>query len=191
MKPLVKTPSSPKIKLKENPIPETATVVDRLILISLWGIFLAYTAVILLEPWYLPNDWCPYEGMIKTYPNPDSKATNVCYYHRSPYLLGLSPLETDFGRRVLASLIFGSCIGWERKAVDRPAGIRTMSLVCLGACIFTMCGQFAFRSSTQDWDAARVSAAVPSGVGFLGSALIWKESMGTKGTVEERHSVHG
>jgi len=54
-----------------------------------------------------------------------------------------------------------------------------------------MCGQFAFRSTTQEWDAARVSAAVPSGVGFLGSALIWKETEGEKGTPSERHSVHG
>jgi len=66
-----------------------------------------------------------------------------------------------------------------------------VSLVCLGACLFTMCGQFAFRATTQEWDAARVSAAVPSGVGFLGSALIWKETQGARGTPGERHSVHG
>jgi uncharacterized membrane protein YhiD involved in acid resistance len=36
------------------------------------------------------------------------------------------------------------------------------------------------------WDAARVSAAIPSGVGFLGSALIWQSSGGERG-----QSVHG
>ena len=40
------------------------------------------------------------------------------------------------------------------------------------------------------WDAARVSAAIPSGVGFLGSALIWKESTGQQGPYQ-RHHVHG
>ena len=80
---------------------------------------------------------------------------------------------------------------FERKSADRPAGIRTMSLVSLGSCLFTMCGQIAFRSSTMSWDAARVSAAVPSGVGFLGAGLIWKGSTGKKGSPDERQEVHG
>lgn len=64
-----------------------------------------------------------------------------------------------------------------------------MALVCLGSCFFTMCGQHAFSGSPQAWDAARVSAAIPSGVGFLGSALIWKQSVGLNGN--EKHEVHG
>lgn len=60
-----------------------------------------------------------------------------------------------------------------------------MSLVCLGAAVFTMSSQFAFRDSTMAFDAARVSAAVPSGVGFIGSALIWQQ------TRSDQRSVHG
>lgn len=56
-----------------------------------------------------------------------------------------------------------------------------------GSCFFTMCGQHAFRSSPQEFDAARVSAAIPSGVGFLGSALIWKHAANSNGG----HEVHG
>eukprot|EP00549_Striatella_unipunctata_P025345 CAMPEP_0118709738 /NCGR_PEP_ID=MMETSP0800-20121206/22867_1 /TAXON_ID=210618 ORGANISM="Striatella unipunctata, Strain CCMP2910" /NCGR_SAMPLE_ID=MMETSP0800 /ASSEMBLY_ACC=CAM_ASM_000638 /LENGTH=176 /DNA_ID=CAMNT_0006613591 /DNA_START=308 /DNA_END=834 /DNA_ORIENTATION=- len=65
-----------------------------------------------------------------------------------------------------------------------------MSLVTLGACFFTMCGQMGFRSSTMGWDAARVSAAIPSGVGFLGAGLIWKGST-TTADGKERHQVRG
>merc|ERR1719232_654918 len=54
-----------------------------------------------------------------------------------------------------------------------------MSMVCLGSCFFSMTGQLAFKSSTVGWDAARVAAAVPSGVGFLGAGLIWKGSNST------------
>lgn len=90
---------------------------------------------------------------------------------------------------MITSVILGSIIGYERKASDRPAGVRTMALVCLGSCFFTMCGQHAFSGSPQAWDAARVSAAIPSGVGFLGSALIWKQSVGLNGN--ESHEVHG
>jgi len=92
---------------------------------------------------------------------------------------------------MIASVILGAVIGYERKTSERPAGIRTMSLVCLGACFFTVSSQRAFKSSTMGWDAARVSAAIPSGVGFLGAGLIWKGTTGPKGTPDERHEVHG
>ena len=39
--------------------------------------------------------------------------------------------------------------------------------------------------------AARVSAAIPSGVGFLGAGLIWKGTTGTKGGPDEKREVHG
>lgn len=47
----------------------------------------------------------------------------------------------------------------------------------------------AFRSSTMESDAARVSAAIPSGVGFLGAGLIWKGATG--GEDNKRQEVHG
>lgn len=129
------------------------------------------------------------EMLLVEYPNIDA-IRDKCYYERTWYLLGFSPLECDFGRRMICSVLLGTAIGWERRAADRPAGIRTMSLVCLGSAFFTMGGQFAFRSSTMGWDAARVSAAIPSGVGFLGSALIWKETTGPKGP-NQQNQVHG
>ncbi|KAL7499999.1 hypothetical protein ACHAWT_010940 [Skeletonema menzelii] len=69
---------------------------------------------------------------------------------------------------MMISLFLGGIIGFERRASERPAGIRTMCMVCLGSCFFSMCSQLAFKSSTMGWDAARVAAAVKSGVGFLG-----------------------
>ena len=99
---------------------------------------------------------------------------------------------------MILAVLLGGVIGFERRASERPAGIRTMSMVCLGSCFFSMTGQLAFKSSTMGWDAARVAAAVPSGVGFLGAGLIWKGST-TTSTVNaygERvklssQSVHG
>eukprot|EP00967_Tisochrysis_lutea_P089754 scaffold127957_cov29-Tisochrysis_lutea.AAC.3 len=40
----------------------------------------------------------------------------------------------------------------------------------------------------MSWDASRVAAAVPSGVGFLGAASIWK---GTSADGTGRPEVHG
>ena len=161
------------------------------------AVMIVFTFVIIFgDSILLPQDtlvWChaaQHGAPFKTYANVDA-IRDPCYYERTLYLLGWSMFECDFGRRMIAAVVLGAAIGYERKAADRPAGIRTMSLVCLGAATFTMGGQFAFRTSTMGWDAARVSAAIPSGVGFLGSALIWKETTGEKGGQNQRNHVHG
>ena len=85
----------------------------------------------------------------------------------------------------------GSIIGFERRRADRPAGIRTMAMVCLGACVFTIGSIFAFVDGTMGWDSSRVSAAIPSGVGFLGAASIWKGTKTTGPAKEQVPEVHG
>ena len=62
-----------------------------------------------------------------------------------------------------------------------------MALVCLGSCVFTVDSVLAFIDGPMAWDASRVSAAIPSGVGFLGAASIWK---GTRQKTDE-HGVSG
>jgi len=125
------------------------------------------------------------------------KYENVMYKHdpcrtmRFQQLLYLTTEECDFGRRLLFSVVFGGIIGWERRQADRPAGIRTMALVSLGSCIFTICSAFAFESGPMAWDASRVAAAIPSGVGFLGAGLIFKDQSKDRVTGETTHSVHG
>eukprot|EP00928_Gymnodinium_smaydae_P023382 TRINITY_DN19320_c0_g1_i1.p1 TRINITY_DN19320_c0_g1~~TRINITY_DN19320_c0_g1_i1.p1 ORF type:complete len:296 (-),score=31.86 TRINITY_DN19320_c0_g1_i1:48-935(-) len=96
--------------------------------------------------------------------------------YRRPELLGLTQREADFGRRIVASVLLGALIGVERRQPNRPAGVRTMALVSLGSCLFTICSAYAFEKGTQEWDASRISAALPSGVGFIGGAVIFKQS---------------
>lgn len=161
-------------------------------------LILSYTFIIFFGDWFLSDDqtkWCwaakrGHAYSNKSYENPDYNK-NRCLTERVYQLLFLTLEECDYARRMVVSVLLGAAIGFERKSADRPAGIRTMSLVSLGSCLFTMCGQIAFRSSTMTWDAARVSAAVPSGVGFLGAGLIWKGSTGKKGSPDERQEVHG
>jgi len=86
---------------------------------------------------------------------------NPCRHTRYPYLLYLTPDECGYGRRLVMAVFFGSVIGWERRQADRPAGIRTMSLVALGSCLFTICSTYAFLDGPMAWDASRVSAAIP------------------------------
>lgn len=122
------------------------------------------------------------------YANPDY-ITDPCRYLRVPQLSYITLEECDMCRRLLCSVLLGGVIGYERRSADRPAGIRIMGLVSLGACSFTISSIMAFKTSTMGWDASRVAAALPSGVGFLGGALIWKGSVFLEG--EEVHQVHG
>jgi putative Mg2+ transporter-C (MgtC) family protein len=113
-----------------------------------------------------------------------------CRFVRSIRIFYLTVNECDFGRRLVASVIGGGVIGWERRQSDRPAGIRTMSLVSLGSCLFTICSTYAFLDGPMSWDASRVAAAIPSGVGFLGAGLIFKEQK-KDAHGEDMHTVRG
>jgi len=114
-----------------------------------------------------------------------------CRFTRSFKLLGLTPQECMFGRRIVISVVLGGVIGWERRSADRPAGIRTMALVALGSCLFSICSAFAFVDGPNYWDASRISAAIPAGVGFLGAGLIWKDSHRDSESGETSQTVHG
>mmetsp|Transcript_29854 Transcript_29854/g.66963 ORF Transcript_29854/g.66963 Transcript_29854/m.66963 type:complete len:208 (-) Transcript_29854:109-732(-) len=98
----------------------------------------------------------------------------------------LTPTEADFGRRLVFAVFMGGVVGWERRSADRAAGIRTMALVSLGSCLFTICSFRAFLTGPMAWDASRIAAAIPSGVGFLGAGMIWKQSQEDGG-----QTVHG
>lgn len=65
-----------------------------------------------------------------------------------------------------------------------------MSLVSLGSCLFTINSAFAFLNGPMEWDASRISAAIPSGVGFLGAGLIFKKEEKSE-TGDSNHVVHG
>jgi uncharacterized membrane protein YhiD involved in acid resistance len=120
---------------------------------------------------------CNWQGESKEYPNPDYRYDPCVSIFRSPKLLYFTREEIFYARRLLVSCILGGAIGWERRQADRPAGIRTMALVSLASCLFTCGSTLAFRDGPQGWDSSRVSAAIPSGVGFLGAGMIFKEPL--------------
>jgi MgtC family len=109
------------------------------------------------------------------YNNP-SFVYDPCEQMMLPYLLFLSRLQCNLGRRLLASGLLGGIVGWERREADRPAGIRTMALVSLGVCLFTINSMYTFLNGPMGWDSSRVAATIPSGVGFLGAGLIFKDA---------------
>lgn len=71
--------------------------------------------------------------------------------------------------RLLAAGIAGAAIGWERQESSKPAGLRTHSLVGLGAGLLTSLSIDAFAPGG---DISRVPAAVVIGIGFIGAGMI-------------------
>lgn len=94
----------------------------------------------------------------------------------------LSLLEI-IGRLLLATLMSG-LIGYDREHKNRPAGIKTHVLVCVGACMIALMqkeiGFNALNTALAEpklagvlrADDARLIAQVVSGIGFLGAGTI-------------------
>lgn len=79
--------------------------------------------------------------------------------------------------RVSAAFLGGSLIGLERQWRARSAGLRTNTLVCVGACLFVLLSSL----TPDDASPSRVAAQVVSGVGFLGAGVIIKEGGSLRG----------
>ena len=76
------------------------------------------------------------------------------------------------GIRLLLTFLCGALIGLEREFKRRPAGFRTHILICVGAAMTTMTGQYLFLSQGLFTDMARLGAQVIAGIGFIGAGTI-------------------
>ena len=73
--------------------------------------------------------------------------------------------------RVFAAVIIGGILGLERGMKNRPAGLRTYMLVCVGACVVMLTNQYIYQVFGTG-DPVRMGAQVVSGIGFLGAGTI-------------------
>jgi len=72
--------------------------------------------------------------------------------------------------RIAAAVICGGLIGLERGMKNRPAGLRTYMLVCVGSCIVMLTNQYVVQ--ILGGEPTRLAAQVVSGIGFLGAGTI-------------------
>jgi len=75
----------------------------------------------------------------------------------------------DVTARLFVALILGGFIGLERERQERAAGLRTVTMVSLGSCLFTLISAYGFEAT----DPSRVAAQVVTGIGFLGAGTIF------------------
>ncbi len=80
------------------------------------------------------------------------------------------------------SLLCSIIISFEREFHTHPGGIATHALVGLGSCLFTMISIYLRENLTApNADPARICAQVVNGIGFLGSATVFKSNNYVKG----------
>ncbi len=73
--------------------------------------------------------------------------------------------------RILAAVVFDGLLGLERGMKNRPAGLRTYMLVCVGSCVIMLTNQYIFQAFGSG-DPVRMGSQVVSGIGFLGAGTI-------------------
>jgi putative Mg2+ transporter-C (MgtC) family protein len=86
-------------------------------------------------------------------------------------------MTLEFVCRLLAAFACGVAIGIERQIRQRTAGLRTITLVASGACLFVTLGVLTGNGSTG---VTQIAAYVVSGVGFLGGGVIMRD----KGSIQ-------
>lgn len=86
-------------------------------------------------------------------------------------------MTLEFVLRLLTAFACGVAIGLERQIRQRTAGLRTITLVASGACLFVTLGVLTGNGTAG---ITQIAAYVVSGVGFLGGGVIMRE----KGSIQ-------
>ncbi|MCP3976071.1 MAG: MgtC/SapB family protein [bacterium] len=83
---------------------------------------------------------------------------------------------TILGRLLLAAVCSG-LVGYERETAQKAAGLRTHTLVGVGAAVFSVASIVGFEGPDQ----SRVAAQIVTGIGFLGAGAIFREGVFVRG----------
>ncbi|MCX7758724.1 MAG: MgtC/SapB family protein [bacterium] len=85
-------------------------------------------------------------------------------------------MEQDLGNFIyviLISTLCGFILGFEREIHNKPAGLKTITLVVIGSAVFTFVSIKGFDTT----DESRVAAQIVSGIGFLGAGVILRSEL--------------
>lgn len=86
----------------------------------------------------------------------------------------------EFLIRLLIATIAGGALGLERESNNKNAGLRTNTLVSVGASIFIMIS-LNIIEETNTGDPTRVLGQIVTGIGFLGAGVILHQGVNVKG----------
>ncbi len=72
--------------------------------------------------------------------------------------------------KFILAVFLGGIIGWEREMVNKPAGLRTHIIVCLGSTLITI-----VSTTLTGSDPGRIAAQIVSSLGVLGALVVLRE----------------
>ncbi len=78
--------------------------------------------------------------------------------------------------QVSVAFIIGAVIGLEREFRSKAAGFRTMILICVGSCLYTILSKESNNTSPD-----RIASNIVTGIGFIGAGVIFKEGLSVNG----------
>lgn len=78
--------------------------------------------------------------------------------------------------QVSVAFVIGAIIGLEREFRSKPAGFRTMILISVGSCLYTIISK---ESGVDSGD--RIASNIVTGIGFIGAGVIFKEGITVNG----------
>jgi putative Mg2+ transporter-C (MgtC) family protein len=92
----------------------------------------------------------------------------------------------DISLRIVAALVAGAIIGFERSYSGRPAGFRTHALVCMASSVLMLVTVYEAHwvHSVGDsirLDPTRMAQGIMTGIGFLGAGVIMQEGFTVRG----------
>src|SRR5579871_649228 len=86
-------------------------------------------------------------------------------------------LPEDIILKLLLAFIIGGAIGAEREYRSKSAGFRTLTLICVGATMFTVFSELIGGTGNPD----RIASNIITGIGFVGAGVIFKGDFGVNG----------
>ncbi|MAP81051.1 MAG: magnesium transporter MgtC [Aequorivita sp.] len=86
---------------------------------------------------------------------------------------------TGFILRIGAAFVLGGIIGFERQWQQKNAGLRTNTLVAIGAASYVLLSLNLY--SYSGGDPSRIIAQIVTGIGFIGAGVIMKDGFNVQG----------
>jgi putative Mg2+ transporter-C (MgtC) family protein len=107
---------------------------------------------------------------------------------QATHVLAVSTVNSEGWRQIgelSLALLLSALIGLEREIRQKSAGLRTHTLVGVGAALFMLISKYGFTDVLEPGrvilDPSRVAAQIVTGVGFLGAGLIFVKRDSVRG----------
>lgn len=79
--------------------------------------------------------------------------------------------------QITVAFVVGAIIGMEREFLSKPAGFRTIILISVGSCLYTILSKEMGSPGSKDW----IAINIVTGIGFIGAGVIFKEGISVNG----------